>query len=414
MFIGSLVIKGKRDIIHSRNRVKKLCSELKIRHLDTIKLMTAISEISRVMYDAFQDIKINFSIENIFDKYGLKIGFLNAKSPINTNKNIEKVELPQIQNLVDEIKKKISKKKLNIEILQYLSIARSDLEEIMNNVQNMFSDISEESAYLALKSQNQEIISLYQQIKEKNKELKEKNEKLEKVLMELEFNNKKIRKTLDQFAYAASHDFKEPLRMITNFTQLLELKYKDLLDEKGRTYIQYAIEGADRMNQIIDDLLIYSKIDYNDQSESLIDLNEVIDEVISDLMVLIRKNKAEVTYEDLPKLKTNKSQLNQLFSNLIGNAIKFRRKVPPKIHISVKEKNNKYLFSIEDNGKGIEPEYFDQIFILFQRLNDRQEYGGNGIGLAMCKKIIEGHGGKIWVDSKPNIGSTFYFTIPKD
>ncbi|MFW5895150.1 MAG: hypothetical protein ACOCT9_00245, partial [archaeon] len=121
MFIGSLVIKGKRDIIHSRNRVKKLCSELKIRHLDTIKLMTAISEISRVMYDAFQDIKINFSIENIFDKYGLKIGFLNAKSPINTNKNIEKVELPQIQNLVDEIKKKISKKKLNIEILQYLS-----------------------------------------------------------------------------------------------------------------------------------------------------------------------------------------------------------------------------------------------------------------------------------------------------
>ena len=426
VFLGSLTIKQKKDIIQTRGKIKNLCQKLEIKHLDTIKLLTAINEISRFLFKIFHFLEINFSLKNINRKIGLNISFVSSTKDPNENINLNEMEINEsniarVQNLVDVFKQKQIKNKLKIEILHYLSFNKLDFKQKIAEIQNIFSRISEESAYEALKSQNEEIISLYQQIKGKNKELKglndqlkEKNEKLEKVLVELDYSNKRIRKTLDQFAYAASHDFKEPLRMVINFTQLLELKYKNELDEKARTYIKYAIDGANRMSNLIDELLVFSRIDSSNLKGNKIDLNILIEEVIDALQIFIKKNNGKITYDDLPKLKANRSQIFQLFQNLIENSIKFHRDIPPKIHISFIENEDHYTFSIEDNGKGIESKYLDQIFILFNRLDDRSKYKGNGIGLAISKKIVEAHDGKIWVESTPNVGSTFFFTIPKN
>jgi PAS domain S-box-containing protein len=234
---------------------------------------------------------------------------------------------------------------------------------------------------------------------------------------ELELQNQKqdlarSNAELQQFAYVASHDLQEPLRMITSYLELLERRYKGQLDEKADKFIAYAVDGATRMQILINDLLSYSRVGTSGKDWAMIDCEKIVQNVLSNLRLAITQNNAIITHDALPTLKAESSQLNQLFQNLISNAIKFRREENPQIHIGVEFSNNQWLFSVQDNGIGMETQYLDRIFVIFQRLHSKTEYPGTGIGLAVCKKIVERHGGTLWVDSQPGQGSTFHFTIP--
>lgn len=220
---------------------------------------------------------------------------------------------------------------------------------------------------------------------------------------------------LQQFAYVSSHDLQEPLRTIASFTQLLEKRYKGKLDPDADEFIDYIIEAAKRMQQLINDLLEYSRVTTKGKEFELVYVNEVLNIVLSNLKISIDENNVKIIYDSLPTVNADSSQLVQLFQNIIGNAIKFRKpNEPPKIHITARkdEERNEYVFSVSDNGIGMEPQYAERIFIIFQRLHTREVYSGTGIGLSIAKRIIERHGGHIWVESKYGKGSTFNFTLP--
>jgi PAS domain S-box-containing protein len=218
---------------------------------------------------------------------------------------------------------------------------------------------------------------------------------------------------LEQFAYVASHDLQEPLRMVASYVQLLERRYKDKLDDNARDFIGFAVEGVTRMRRLIEDLLAYSRVGTRGRAPVPIDVAAVVAAAQKNLERAIADSAAEVTGEPLPaELPADEGQLVQVFQNLIGNAIKFRREDPPRVHLGARREGGDWVFSVRDNGIGIESEYFERIFVIFQRLNPREIYPGTGIGLAITKKIVERHGGRIWVESAPGAGSTISFTIP--
>jgi len=250
----------------------------------------------------------------------------------------------------------------------------------------------------ALKKINE---TLEEQVKERTQELSKSN-------IELKRSNKELK----QFAYISSHDLQEPLRMVTSFTQLLERRYKGQLDNEADDYIEFIVEGAHRMKYLIDDLLAFSRLNTQAKELESVELENVIDDVLSNLSVTIKENKACITYDPLPTVNADKTQMMQVFQNLIANAIKFQGSNPPKIHISAHKDEKEWKFAVTDNGIGIDPEYQKQIFEVFKRLHTREEYPGSGIGLSVSQKIIRRHGGNIWVESELGKGSTFYFTIP--
>lgn len=217
---------------------------------------------------------------------------------------------------------------------------------------------------------------------------------------------------LQQFAYIASHDLQEPLRMITSYLQLLERRYRGQLDADADDFIQYAVDGALRMRTLINDLLTYSRIGTRGQSFELTDSSAALKRAIANLEVAIAESNAIITYADLPQVQADPTQLVQLFQNLVSNALKFRSESSCLVEVTAKQQENAWLFSVKDNGIGIDPQYTEQIFIIFQRLNNRTDYPGTGIGLAVCKKIVERHGGSIWVESAFGEGATFHFTLP--
>jgi signal transduction histidine kinase len=216
---------------------------------------------------------------------------------------------------------------------------------------------------------------------------------------------------LEQFAYVASHDLQEPLRMVTAYTQLLAERYRGKLDENADKFIGYASEGAMRMQVLIQDLLAFSRVGKKEASKSF-DCNDVVKETLLALTSAIEESGAVVTHGDLPTLWADRTQIVQLFQNLIGNAIKFHGKEPPAVSVQAEKAGQQWQFSVSDNGIGIEPQYAENVFVVFQRLHGRSEYPGNGIGLAICKKIVEGYGGKIWVESQAGAGASFKFTMP--
>jgi PAS domain S-box-containing protein len=230
---------------------------------------------------------------------------------------------------------------------------------------------------------------------------------LENTLKELERSNKE----LEQFAYIASHDLQEPLRMVSNYLNLLSQKYEGKLDDKAKGFIEFAVDGAKRMNSLIKGLLSYSRLTTHAKEPQQIDLNEVISNVLKDLKASIDEKNAILELNKLPVIRADDLQMHQLFQNLISNALKFKKDGQPIIKINARRQRNNWLFSVEDNGIGIETEFFERIFIIFQRLHERGKYPGTGLGLAICKKIVERHGGRIWVESEIGKGTTFYFTL---
>lgn len=217
---------------------------------------------------------------------------------------------------------------------------------------------------------------------------------------------------LEQFAYVASHDLQEPLRMVASYTQLLARRYKDKLDDDANEFIGYAVDGATRMQALIIDLLTMSRIGTHGKQMEACETSVALERAISNLRLAIEESGAVVTRDPMPRLDADVSQLTQLFQNLIGNGIKFRGDTSPIIHIGAEKKEGEWLFSVRDNGIGIAPDFFDRIFIIFQRLHGKHEYPGTGIGLSVCKKIVERHRGKIWIESEVGKGTVFYFTLP--
>jgi signal transduction histidine kinase len=217
---------------------------------------------------------------------------------------------------------------------------------------------------------------------------------------------------LEQFAYIASHDLQEPLRMVAAYTQLLAERYRGKLDDDADKYMGYAVEGALRMQALVHDLLTFSRVGRNGVERKSLDSSHAVREALQNLAVVIQESGAVVKQSTLPVVHSDRTQLLQLFQNLIGNAIKFRGKEPLVVVVSAERKDKEWEFAVADNGIGIAPEHKEVIFSIFQRLHTRAEYPGNGVGLAICKKIVEQHGGRIWVDSEPGKGSTFRFTLP--
>ncbi|MCX6925467.1 MAG: ATP-binding protein, partial [Verrucomicrobia bacterium] len=240
-------------------------------------------------------------------------------------------------------------------------------------------------------------------------ERKKAEEALQQATKELERSNA----DLQQFASVASHDLQEPIRAVAGYVKLLQLRVPDKLDAKAIEYITGAVDGAARMEKLISDLLTFSRIGTRDSDFGPADLNLVVSDALDNLRASINAARAKVTTDDLPTLPVNASQMTRLFQNLIGNALKFRGERLPEIHVGVQKQNGRCIISVRDNGIGIGPQHFDRIFQIFQRLHTRKSYPGTGIGLAVCKRIVERHGGTIWVESQPGEGSTFHLSLPQ-
>lgn len=238
----------------------------------------------------------------------------------------------------------------------------------------------------------------------------ETREKIARVVLDL----KKSNDELESFVYFTSHDLKEPLRMVSGYLQLLERRYADKLDQNAREFIKYAVEGAVNMNGLIDDLLSLSRISTKNVDFESVDMNLVLENIKAALKFVIEETGARIIAEKLPVVKADRLQIHQLLQNLLANALKFRAKEPPLIEIRSERKGGMHKIWVKDNGIGIAGEYFEKIFIVFQRLHSRVDYPGTGIGLAICKKIVERHGGSIWVESEPGKGASFYFTLPAE
>jgi PAS domain S-box-containing protein len=239
-------------------------------------------------------------------------------------------------------------------------------------------------------------------------ERKQAEQRLQKTLEDLERSNEE----LEQFAYVASHDLEEPLRMVSSFIQLIQRRYKDKLDKDAEDFINYAVDGANRMQRLINDLLDYSRVTTRGKKLERVDVGSIVGQVFANLQQRIEESHSIITQDDLPVIEADESQIIRLFQNLIENALKFRSDTPPRVHISAYKEGGFHVFTVSDNGIGIDSQYADRIFRIFQRLNTSQDYPGTGIGLAICKRIVERHGGKIWFESEAGNGSRFFFTIP--
>ena len=260
----------------------------------------------------------------------------------------------------------------------------------------------------ALRRALEENGKLIEDLKQREGELAHANQGLVQREAELSRSNEE----LQQFAYVASHDLQEPLRMITSYTTLLAKRYKGKLDKDADDFIGFAVDGAKRMQGLIQDLLSYSRVGSKGKEFAPTNCGAVLTKTLKTLELAAAEAAATITHDKLPTVMGDETQIGQLFQNLIGNGLKYRDGNAPQIHISCEQINSQWQFAVRDNGIGIDPQHAEKVFVIFQRLHTREEYAGTGIGLAVCKKIVERHGGKIWLESELGKGATFYFTLP--
>ena len=256
------------------------------------------------------------------------------------------------------------------------------------------------------------LLNILEDLNQSNEELKRAHDVLELRVQERTAELARSNAELEQFAYIASHDLQEPLRMVSSFVQLLQKRYKGKLDPDADEFIGFAAEGAVRMQRLINDLLAYSRVGTRGKSFGEVDLERALAQALENLQLAIKEKKAVISSDPLPAAFGDGGQLAQVFQNLIDNALKFCGKKQPRVHVSARPRADEVVCSVQDNGIGIAPEYLNQLFLLFHRLHTRKEYPGTGLGLAICKRIVERHGGGIWVESAPEQGSIFYFRIP--
>jgi light-regulated signal transduction histidine kinase (bacteriophytochrome) len=233
-------------------------------------------------------------------------------------------------------------------------------------------------------------------------------ERMQQQTDELERSNRE----LQEFADVASHDLQEPLQMVSNHLQLLSRRYRGRLDQDADEFIDFALEGANRLKSLITDILAYSRVGKRDRRLAPVEMASIFARMMETYGPIVEDCRGSLTHDDLPAIQGDEEQMIQLLQNLIDNSIKFRSKEPPRIHVGARQLSERLLFFVRDNGIGIDPQYTGRVFAIFQRLHSRDDYPGTGIGLAICRKIIERHGGHIWVDSEPGKGATFYFTLP--
>jgi len=238
-------------------------------------------------------------------------------------------------------------------------------------------------------------------------------QRAERILARQARDLERTRRELEQFAYVVSHDLQEPLRMVSSYLQLLDRRYKDKLDSDAEDFINFAVDGAQRMHKLIADLVSYSRINTRGSEFAPTDFNHVLDGALASTNESVRESAAIITRDALPTLVADGGQMEQLFRHLIDNALKFQNGRRPRVHIGAERRANEWTFFVRDNGIGIDPELVDRIFLVFQRLHGRGEYPGTGMGLAICRRIVERRGGRIWVESELGKGSTFYFTMPQ-
>jgi signal transduction histidine kinase len=257
--------------------------------------------------------------------------------------------------------------------------------------------------------ETRDVLSAVSEIITQGVERRRAEESLRQNVTELARSNEE----LQQFAYVASHDLQEPLRMVASYTQLLARRYRGKLDADADEFIGYAVDGVNRMQRLIQDLLEYSRVGTRGRELSPCDASQALQRAVDNVRTALEETHGEVKLAPLPRVLADETQLAQLFQNLLSNALKFHGEAPPRVEVAVQpEGPDWWRFTVKDQGLGIDPQYFERIFIIFQRLHGREEYPGTGIGLAICKKIVERHGGRIGVESKPGRGSTFWFTLP--
>ena len=293
---------------------------------------------------------------------------------------------------------------------EFGSLGRT-LEKTRQALQELFNELEKKNR--ELKHDIQRRVLAEQELKRHRDQLEELVEQRTAILASRSEELARSNTELEQLAYVASHDLQEPLRMISSYLQLLEKRYKDRIDADATTFIDFAVDGATRMQALINDLLSYSRIGTKAKPFQPIDCTAVMATATNSLRISIEESKAQITCGPLPTVMGDATQLTQLLQNLLANALKFRRDESPQIHVWAEPDGKFWRFSVQDNGIGIAPEYFDRIFVMFQRLHGRAEYSGTGIGLAICKKIVERHGGRIWVASEEGKGTVFNFTIPR-
>jgi light-regulated signal transduction histidine kinase (bacteriophytochrome) len=308
-----------------------------------------------------------------------------------------------------------------LNILEDFTAERLRLGDTQKAILNILEDFGSEKS--RLESTQRAMINLLEdfdaeksKVEAANAELRRENAERAAAEEALRENTRALGRSnadLEQFAYVASHDLQEPLRMVSSYMQLFEKRYRGVLDAQAEKYIDYAVDGAKRMQALIGGLLEYSRVGRQEEPAAPVEAGAALEQALTNLRSALDESHAVVTREPLPRVIGNAGQITRVFQNLVSNAVKFRRpEEPPRVQVAVQLRTGDALFTIRDNGIGIEPQYADRVFVIFQRLNTRAEYPGTGIGLSVCKKVIERHGGRIWFESQPGAGTTFSFTLP--
>jgi signal transduction histidine kinase len=339
---------------------------------------------------------------------------LNILEDFDTEKNA----LQKMQTATFNILEDFNSDRLRLEdtqravlnILEDFNVEKNQLEGTQKATLNILEDFNAEK--LRLEDTQRAVINILEDLNQSNEELKKAHDVLELRVKERTEELARSNAELEQFAYIASHDLQEPLRMISSYVQLLERRYKGKLDQGADEFIGFASEGALRMQRLINDLLAYSRVGTRGKSFAEVNLETALNQALENLHLSIKEKKVTVTHDPLPTAYGDIGQLTQVFQNLIDNAMKFSSEESPWVHISGRREGDECICWVKDNGIGIDSEFMNRLFVLFQRLHTRKEYPGTGLGLAICKRIIERHGGRIWVESTPGEGSTFFFRIP--